>query len=430
MQNLLSQQKNKKLTVDVGFIGKVVTVLLLLFLGAFAEHRLQFLNRYSKINAAASQSGEQTQLSKLINLTTPQEKKDVDFKTFWEVWNLLERDYVYPEKLDATKMVDGAIGGLAASLEDPYTMYLPKQANERSAQDLAGSFYGVGIELGYVDGVLAAVSPIEGTPAFAAGVKAGDLIINVKDEAKKIDEDSTRWDLNKAVDVIRGPKGTPVVLTLLREGVDAPFEVSINRGEIIVESVTLEFVEHAGKRVAHLKVSRFGERTETEWDQAVTKILEQKNSIAGIVLDMRNNPGGFFEGAIDISSEFIDSGVVVSQKDRLLKQDYDTRGKARLSGIPVEVLVNKGSASASEIVAGALRDRLGAKLIGTKTFGKGTVQDRRELSNGAGIHITVARWMLPGGDWIHEEGIPVDVEIEADPESEADVQLQKAIEVL
>ncbi|GIK83479.1 MAG: peptidase S41 [Patescibacteria group bacterium] len=428
MQNPF-QKKNNRFVVDVGFIGKVITVILLLFIGAFAESKYLILDRYFQINPSSPQTGA-TQLSKLVNTNSPKEKEDVDFDIFWEVWNLLERDYVYPEKLDATKMVDGAVGGLAASLEDPYTMYLPKEANERSAQDLAGAFYGVGIELGYIDGILAAVSPLEGTPAFAAGVKAGDLIINVKDEAKGIDEDSTRWPLNKAVDAIRGPKNSPVILTLLREGVEAPFEVTIKRGEIIVESVTLEFTESAGKRVAHLKVSRFGERTDAEWNTAVAEIVKQKNSINGIVLDMRNNPGGFFEGAINISSEFIDAGTVVTQKDRLFEQDFEARGKARLAGIPVEVLVNKGSASASEIVAGALRDRLGAQLIGTKTFGKGTVQDRRELSNGAGIHITVARWMLPGGDWIHDEGIPVNVEVEDNPETEADEQLLKAIEII
>lgn len=427
MQNLF-EKKNPRLVIDVSFIGKVAMIMLLFVLGAFFEYKIQFLGRYAQKNLNAV--GTTSPLSELVNVHTAQEKKNIDFGIFWEVWSLLERDYVYPEKLDATKMVDGAVGGLAASLGDPYTMYLPKEANERSAQDLAGAFYGVGIELGYVDGILAAVSPLEGTPAFAAGVKAGDLIINVKDEAKGVDEDSSRWPLNKAVDTIRGPKDTPVTLTLVREGVEAQFDVTINRGEIVVSSVTLEFVESAGKRVAHLKLSRFGERTDAEWNASVEEIVKQKGSIDGIVLDMRNNPGGFFEGAINVSSEFIEDGVVVSQKDRLFKQDFEARGKARLAGIPVEVLVNKGSASASEIVAGALRDRLGAQLIGTKTFGKGTVQDRRELSNGAGIHITVARWMLPGGEWIHEAGIPVNVEVEDTVDTDVDEQLLKAIEII
>ena len=190
----------------------------------------------------------------------------------------------------------------------------------------------------------------------------------------------------------------------------------------------MEFLDHNGKRVAHIKLSRFGERTNGEWDVIVTEILEERHSINGVILDMRNNPGGFFDGAIDIASEFIEDGIVVSQKDRLLKQNYSTRGKARLKDIPLEVLVNRGSASASEIVAGAVRDRLGAKLIGENTFGKGTVQDRRILSNGGGLHVTVAKWLLPAGEWIHEEGIPVDIEVEYNSDTPEDEQLLRAIE--
>lgn len=420
--------KSRKIKLDISHISKTLVVLLLLFSGLFLEYRFSILESIASNTQTRVTSDQETQLSRLVNAQSPENREDVDFDVFWEVWDLLERDYIYQDRIDATKMVDGAVGGLAASLEDPYTMYLPKKANERSGQDLAGSFYGVGIELGYIDGILAAVSPLEGSPAIAAGVQAGDLIINVKDEAKEIDEESAQWSLTRAVDVIRGPKGSPVTLTLAREGATEPIEVTIYRDEIIVESVTLEFVEHAGKRVAHLKLSRFGERTQDEWDRAVSEILSQRTSIDGVVLDMRNNPGGFFNGAIDIASEFIENGVVVTQKDRLISQDFEAIGKARLKDIPVEVLVNKGSASASEIVAGAIRDRLGAKLVGTQTFGKGTVQDRRELSNGAGIHITVARWMLPGGDWIHEEGIPVDIEVEQDFDTEADEQLLRAIE--
>lgn len=419
----------KKKPFKISHIGKVLAVMLILFVGAFIEHKFNFLGRYSRNNSSAvSSADETTQLSKLVGAAIPAGRENVDFGIFWEVWSLLERDYIDTDKIEADKMVDGAIYGMTASLDDPYTMYLSPKNNERSGQDLAGAFFGVGIELGYVDGFLAAISPLEGTPAYEAGVKAGDLIVNVKDEAKGVDEDSSKWSIQKAVDTIRGPKGSPVILTLVREGVDHPIETSINRGEIVVKSATLEFVEHSGKNVAHIKLLRFGERTDGEWDSLVQEILSKRNSIDGIVLDMRNNPGGFFNGAINISSEFIEDGTVVTQKDRLLKQDFDAKGKAKLAGIPVEILINRGSASASEIVAGALRDRLGAKLIGEQSFGKGTVQDRRELSNGGGIHITVARWMLPAGEWIHDEGIPVDIEVKADPDTPEDEQLLRAIE--
>lgn len=408
---------------------QAAVLLLVLFLGLLLEHRFQPLARYASRNPSAIQRKQKpTELSRLLSIETPEERENVDFGIFWEVWSIVERDYIDPDRIDAQEMSNGAISGMVASLGDPYTIYLPPKDNERSGQDLAGSFYGVGIELGYIDGFLAAVAPLDGSPAQQAGVQAGDYIVRVKDEAKGLDEDSSQWSLNKAVENIRGPKGAPVTLTLVRQDLPDPIEVTIERGEIIVESVTLEFPEHAGKKVAHIKLSRFGERTNGEWDAIVNEILEQESSINGIVLDMRNNPGGFFDGAIDVASEFIEDGTIVFQKDRLINQNYSARGKARLKEIPVEVLVNRGSASAAEIVAGALRDRVDAKLIGENSFGKGTVQDRRELSNGGGLHVTVAQWLLPGGSWIHEEGIPADILVEADYDTPEDEQLLRAIE--
>ncbi len=412
-------------------IRSLIIALLLVTAGFFAEYRYGLVEKFIRETPEAAFLQRPSARSLVTNTEIPADKqKDVSFQTFWEVWSYLERDYLEPGDINAENMVNGAIAGMTSALGDPYTVYLPPADNQRSGEDLAGAFYGIGIELGYVEGILAAVAPLRGTPAETAGIQAGDLIINVKDEAKSIDEDSTQWSLNKAVDTIRGPKNTPITLTLVREGVNEPFELTILRDEIVVESVEVEFVEHAGKRVAHIMLSRFGERTNGEWDAVVNEILKNRQGLDGIILDMRNNPGGFFDGAIIIASEFIDSGVVVTQKGQFTEQDYNTRGRARLSWAPIEVLVNKGSASASEIVAGALRDRKDARLIGQQTFGKGTVQDRKELSNGGGLHVTVARWMLPGGDWIHDSGIPVDIEVEQDFETEVDEQLLKAIEEL
>jgi carboxyl-terminal processing protease len=374
-------------------------------------------------------------LSQVFNTEVPaNKKKEVDFGVFWEVWNSLDQTYLYPEELDAKKLVGGAIQGLTRAVGDPYTAYLPPQQNQRSAEDLSGSFYGVGIELGYIDETLAVVAPLNGTPAEAAGIQAGDLILHVADPTKDLDEDTTNWTLNEAVEKIRGKKGVPVTLTLLRKDEEdqygEPFQVEIERGEIVVKTVELEFVEEADKRVAHLKVTRFGERTAGEFDQAVVEILGQGYELDGILLDFRNNPGGFFDVAIDLASEFIEEGNVVTQKGRFTERNFEAEGSARLRNFPVLVLVNRGSASASEIVAGALRDQLGAKLVGEKTFGKGTVQDRHELSNGGGLHVTIARWLLPGGDWINEDGIPVSVEVKDDPETEEDEVLQRAIQEL
>lgn len=372
-------------------------------------------------------------LSQVIKTKAPAERENVDFSTFWEVWSFLDQTYLDSEKLDSRQMVDGAISGMTAAIGDPYTAYLPPKQNQRSAEDLAGSFYGVGIVLGYIDETLAVMSPLDGTPAAAAGIQAGDLILHVKDVTKDLDEDTTNWTLNEAMEKIRGKKNVHVTLTLMRKNeddeYDEPFEVDITRGEIVVESVTVKFIEANGKKVAHLKVTKFGERTPHELDTAIKEILAQ-DRIDSVFLDLRNNPGGFFDGAIDLASEFVESGVVVTEKDKYTSKDFSAKGKARLAQFPVLVLVNKGSASASEIVAGALRDQLDAKLIGENTFGKGTVQDRRELSNGGGLHVTIARWLLPHGDWIHETGIPVNIEVKDDYETEPDEVILRAIEEL
>lgn len=410
----------------------VIVVILLVVAGMFAQYRYSLVERVilrnsSKLGSALSLGAERARVQ---NADAPANHSDVNFGIFWEVWDVLENNYVDQTKLDATKMVDGAVAGMTSSLGDPYTSYLPPKDFERTGEDLAGAFYGVGIELGYKNGILAAVAPLADSPAEKGGVKAGDLIIRVKDTAKSLDADSSQWSLSEAVDNIRGPKGSQVTLTLAREEAKEPIEVTLTRDEIVVKSVELTYVEQGSKKVAHVKLSRFGERTMAEWDGVVKDIVSQKNSLSGIVLDMRNNPGGLFDDAIAVASDFIPEGVIVSQQGRTTKQDFTSRGTGRLANMPLVVLVNKGSASASEIVAGALRDRLSAKIVGEKTFGKGTVQDRRDLSNGGGVHVTIAKWLLPGGSWIHETGIPTDPEIKDNPETEEDEQLQKAIEVL
>lgn len=408
----------------------LISSLLLIIVGMYAQQRFVVVGNYLPSPSADTQVENDASFDQLVNFTQPEEKKQVNFQPFWEVWALLERDYLDKEKIDAETMVDGAIAGLTASLDDPYTMYLSPKDNERSEQELAGAFFGVGIELGYIDGILAAVTPLKGSPAEAAGVLPSDLIIKVTDPKKNLDEETTGWTLPEAVEKIRGEKGDPVTLTIIREGETEPLEISVIRDEIVVESVVSEIVEYNGKKVAHITLSRFGQRTDSEWEGVVKSILSQKNEIDGIVLDMRNNPGGYFDGAITIASDFIKEGVIVTQKGKVTKQDFEARGTARLADIPTVVLVNKGSASASEIVAGAIRDQNHSPLVGENTFGKGTVQDRRELSNGGGIHITVSRWLLPGGSWIHHEGIPVDHEVEQDYDTEEDEQLHGAIEQL
>lgn len=357
-------------------------------------------------------------------------KEGVDLSLFWDVWHRLEQDYFDQSALVKEKMVYGAIKGLTQSLGDPYTVFLEPTDNKRTKEDLDGSFGGVGIQLGYKDKRLIVIAPLQGTPAEKAGVKAGDLILNILDKKKDVDQETTGISLPEAVNLIRGPMGQPVTLTLFSEGDRESHDVEIERGRIIVPSVEVEFIEAGNKQVAYLKLMRFGDRTDGEWNQAVSAIRDQRLEIIGVILDVRNNPGGYLNGAVFITSEFLNGGLVVKQEGRGGTKTYEVDRRGSLLNNNLVVLTNKGSASASEIVAGALKDRGRAKLVGEATFGKGTVQEAQDLIGGTGLHITTARWLLPSGVWIEEEGIEPDFVIQQDEEKEGDEQLEKAIEVL
>lgn len=375
---------------------------------------------------------------------TPLKREGLDFSLFWLVWDELSSKYLEPDKFDPQEMVYGAIQGMTAALGDPYTVFLPPKEQQQVKEDLSGEFDGVGIQLGYKHDTLAVMAPLEEHPAIKQGVRAGDLILHIKDEQKGLDEDTTGLSLPEAVTRIRGKKGTPVTLTLYRED-KGEFEVTIVRDTIKVPSVELEtgdikdgqWTKADDGQVAWLKVRRFGDNTQAEWDTAVARIVKGQDKYKGIVLDLRNNPGGYLEGAVNLASEFIPEGLVVTQEGRTEKYDYEVNKRGRLLGVPVVVLVNGGSASASEILAGALRDRLGVKLVGEQSFGKGTVQEALDLEGQAGLHVTTARWLLPSGDWIHEDGLTPDIEMELEyPEGATestdivDTQLKAAVEAL
>ncbi len=363
--------------------------------------------------------------------------RTADFSLFWQVWDNLEKDYVDKGALDGQKMVFGAISGMVSSLGDPYTVFLPPTQNKEAKEDLNGSFGGVGIQLGFKDKRLAVIAPLDGTPAYIAGVKAGDLIVRIQDEIKKIDRQTDDLTLPEAVGLIRGPKGTLVVLTLVREGKDEPFEVKLLRDTIVVKSVTVEIKDN----VAHLKLNKFGDRTQDEWLDAVSKINDQclrfNDQCKGIILDLRNNPGGYLDGAVWIAGEFLPAGklVVTQTFGDGTKTGLKVLRNGRLLENKLTVLVNEGSASAAEILAGALQDHKRAKIIGVKSFGKGSVQQPGDFPNGAGIHITIAKWLRPSGEWIDKKGIIPDVEIKAEIATDSsqlqeDIQLKKAIEML
>ncbi len=357
----------------------------------------------------------------------PPKKINIDFKLFWDTWDLLSRTYLDKKTIDPNKLFYGAISGMVSSLGDPYTVFLAPDQQKFSKEELNGSFDGVGIQLGFnKDKRLVVIAPLDGTPALKAGILPGDTIVKIGDK------DTTGISLPEAVNLIRGPKGTKVSLTILREGESDTRSFTLERDTVVVKSVTLSYKEtKLGKKAAIIKLSRFGERTDDEWNSIVTEILGVRPQ--AVILDVRNNPGGFLDGAVFIASEFLEGGNVVLQEDSEgVKRPSTVSRIGRLTKMPLLVLINKGSASASEIVAGALQDRGRAKLIGEKSFGKGTIQDAEDLSGGAGIHITVAKWLTPNGRWVNtSSGLDPDVKIEGNTEDQTkDPQMDKALEML
>lgn len=371
-----------------------------------------------------------------VDVTTRQapERTAADFGLFWTVWDKLNQQYVDKTKLDPQKMVEGAISGMVAAVGDPYTVFLPAVQNKEAKDELGGEFEGVGIQLGFKDSQLAVVSPLDGTPAKNAGVKPGDLIAHIKDVKKEIDRPTDGMTLPEAVNIIRGAKGTQVELTLIREGTSEPITVKLTRDTILVKSVTVEFKDlPAGRQVAVLKLNRFGDRTQDEWNDAVSKIQGSGSKVQGIVLDLRNNPGGYLDGAVYMAGEFLPAGkiVVTQQFGDGTKEDQKVDHNGRLLNTKLVVIINEGSASAAEILAGALADYKRAKIVGVKSFGKGSVQQPEDFPDGAGLHVTIAKWLRPSGEWIDKVGIKPEVEVKMDEKDESnDLQLKKAIELL
>lgn len=366
----------------------------------------------------------------IVSRSVPANHGTLDFSLFWKVWDTLSTSYYDKDKLVESKMVYGAISGMVAALEDPYTSFLIPTENKMVTEDLQGNFEGVGIQIGFRGTQLAVIAPLPGSPAEKAGVKAGDYIVGITDDAKNIERGTGGINLQEAVEIIRGKAGTNVKLTLLREGNSDPFEVDIKREKIDVPSVTVSYIGEEGS-IAHIKVLKFGAETKDEWDKILTDILK-KPEVNSVVVDVRNNPGGYLQASIDLASDFLPSGsvVVIEENSKGERNEYKVSRIGKLTKMPLVVLINKGSASASEILAGALRDQKKTQLIGDISFGKGTIQEPLQLEKGAGLHITIARWLTPNGIWINEKGLVPDIAVEDNSETEEDEQLQKAIEFL
>ena len=322
---------------------------------------------------------------------------------FTDVLAIVKKSYV--EEVDTKKLIYGAINGMLASL-DPHSSFMPPEMYKEMKIDTKGSFGGLGIEITIKDGILTVISPIEDTPAFRAGVKAGDQILKIED---KFTKDMSIMD---AVKRMRGPKGTKVTLTIMREGFEKPKEFALVRDVIQVKSVRFKTLDEG---YGYVRIAQFQEKTDDDFSRALKTIKDENNgNLKGLVLDLRNDPGGLLDQAVKIADHFVEEGLIVYTEGR--EKDAQMKFSARKSGTeptyPIVVLINGGSASASEIVAGALQDHKRAVVMGTQSFGKGSVQTIIPLSDESGLRLTTARYFTPSGRSIQAKGITPDIVVE------------------
>lgn len=345
----------------------------------------------------------------------------ISFNLFWNVWDILKEKYV-TQPVAEQDLLYGAISGIVASLNDPYSVFLEPELTQKFSEEITGTFEGIGAELGIKDEQLVIIAPLPDTPASKAGLEAGDKILAINGL------DTAGITVDYAVNLIRGEAGTEVVLTILKGNETEAQEIKIIRDKIKIASVTWEMKGDT----AYIKISHFNNDTGTRFAEISQELLLK--SPQGLILDLRNNPGGYLDRAISIASKFIEDGPVVLEKfaDGTIKK-YNAEGQANLKNLRTIVLINEGSASAAEIIAGALQDYGLAQVIGEKSFGKGSVQDWQAFSDGSSLKLTVAYWLTPQERSIEGNGITPDVEIEMtkeDYEAGRDPQLDKALELL
>lgn len=348
----------------------------------------------------------------------------VDFSLFWDAYNKLHEKYIHREDLEDQGIIYGAISGMMRSLDDPYTEFFNPSQAKIFSQDLSGSFEGIGAEIGIKKGQLTIVAPLKGSPGERAGLKAGDAILQINAKS------TADMSIDEAVRLIRGRRGTKVTLTIFREGFTETKDITIIRETIKIHALEWELKEGG---VAFVSIHQFDQQLPADFSKVAFEII--KSPAKRIVLDLRNNPGGYLEICQQVAGWFLKDGAVVTIEDFGKGKEqklYKANGSASLSQYPTVVLINGGSASASEILAGALRDNRGIKLVGEKSFGKGSVQEVVDLQDGKSfLKITVAKWLTPKGKSIAEVGLTPDIKVENPEDDPAkDSQLQKALEIV
>lgn len=341
------------------------------------------------------------------------------FRVFWEAWGLLEREFYDRPAVDSQKMTYGAMKGLVESLGDPYTVFSTPREKDLHDAALRGSFDGIGVQIDQRDGKLQVVAPIEGSPAERAGIRPGDVIARVDGK------DLRGLALNDVVQLIRGPRGTTITLTLVRPGEPEPLTIPVERAEIKLEVVRSRMLDEG---LGYIRISSFSSTAGPDTAAAVKRLLEQRPR--GFILDLRSNPGGFLSSAVEVTSQFMANGVVLYQQSAGgSRQEYRAKSGGQATDLPLVVLIDKGSASASEIVAAALRDNGRAVLIGERSYGKGSVQGVHTLSDQSGLRVTSAIWLTPNGQPLEKQGLEPDLSVAPATEASAprDPQLEAAV---
>jgi len=348
-------------------------------------------------------------------------KNDVDLSLLWAVWDILGENYLHETSLDTQVMVYGVVRGMVESLDDPYTVFMDPEETEQFSQSLEGQLQGIGAELTVEENILKIVTPLKNSPAEKAGLLPGDIIYQIDGEFA--------MDLSffEAVMKIRGEVGTPVTLSIIRGEGDEPFDVTMIRAEIDIESVTKEVLDDG---IVYLSVNQFSDTTSDEFGNAIAGLI--LNEPKGLIIDLRYNGGGYLDIAVEMLSYLLDtdlSAVEIHERDAVNNEVLVTNGGQKLLDVPLVVLVNEGSASASEIVAGAIQDHERGIVMGVQTFGKGTVQEVEFLEDGSSIRLTIAEWFTPDGRAIQDVGLTPDIIVELyedDLKNEYDRQLEEA----
>jgi len=372
-----------------------------------------FVGRYV-VPGSQQRAGSPVQI-----ITADDGERQFVFPTFWEAWDNIHEKYIDIGEVDQQALFYGAVRGLVGAVGDPYTVFADPPTTTQFEENIGGSFSGVGIEIGVRNGVVTVIAPLEGSPAKAAGILEGDIIVAVDEEPI-----TQEMSLDDVVTRIRGEQGTTVNLTVVHQDSRETEQIDVTRDTIEIESVKLTIEDD----IAHVAITNFNGDTASRFTSAAREI--ERAGVDGIILDVRGNPGGFLQSAVDIASRFLPRGDIVVTERGKETTEYEAKGNTILADIPVVVLVNGGSASASEILAGALHDQLGTPIIGQQTFGKGSVQELVKLGDGSSLRVTIARWFTPAGKNIDHEGIAPTIEIEQDTDTEEDEQLVHAREEL